>query len=422
MSHNAPTSRPAPAQARPSSRSHRQQARPVLARAVAPALSFLVLASMSSILLLASGCKKSETAEKPTATKAADDPTEVSVSPEILQGLSIGKPALRRITGELRVTARVQTDARRVARVGSPVSGRILKLLVFEGQNVHAGTVLATLHSTDLADAQLALIKAHSSQVLDEAASRRAEQLVAADVIGKAELERRRAELLQANAEAASYRTQLRGLGMGEGQIRQIESTNRLSAEYPIVAPKSGTVLERKITVGQVVQPADEAFTIADLSRVWVGANVPEEEAGSLHRGLPVTVSVPALPDAKLQGSLSYVAPVVDPATRTVEVRMEVPNAGGQFKPDELASMTFTGKAEQKLTVPSAAVFRESNKDYVFVQTSAKTFRMREVTLGTEEDDRRVVLGGLTEDDPIVLDGAFHLNNQRKQNAIKGAE
>lgn len=393
---------------------------PSLHRSMTPSRFRLRVILLCSPLLFASleGCKK-KTAEQ-TAAVEKTDPEEVSVTPGIAENLKLGHPETHAISGQLQVTARVETDARRVARVGSPVSGRILKLLVFEGQKVRVGTLLATLHSTDLTDAQLALVKAHSQQALDEAAARRAELLVAADVIGRAELERRRAELLQVNAEAASYRTQLRGLGMGENQIQQVERSSRLNAEYTIVAPKSGTVLERKITVGQVIQPADEAFAIADLSSVWIEANVPEEEAAVLRKGMEVTVRVPALPNLRLAGKLSYVAPVVDPLTRTVEVRMDVPNTGGRFKPDELASMTFTGKADEKLTVPSASVVREENKDYVFVQTGPKRFRLREVTLGVESEDRRVVQSGVTAEEIIVTDGAFHLNNQRKQNSIKG--
>ena len=177
--------------------------------------------------------------------------------------------------------------------MGSPVAGRILRLLVFEGQTVRAGTTLATLHSTNLSDTQFALVRAVSQEELADAAANRAEQLVAADVIGRAELERRRAELLQASMEASSYRTQLRGLGMGDSQIRQLVTTRRLSAGYSIVTPKSGTVLKREVAEGQVIQPADPAFTIADLSRVWVTANVPEEEAGTLKKGLEVTVRSP---------------------------------------------------------------------------------------------------------------------------------
>jgi cobalt-zinc-cadmium efflux system membrane fusion protein len=389
---------------------------PVRRRSCAESL-LLILAAL---LMLVAGCKAKQ--EAPAAAAQPMNPGEVSITPALEENLKFGNPEMTDVTGTLQVAAHVETDAKRIAHVGSPVKGRILRLLVFEGQHVTAGTVLATLHSTDLSDTQFALVKAASQQNLAATAERRAEQLVQADVMGRAELERRRAELLQASTEAESYHTQLLGLGMTEAQIRRLETTHKLSADYPIVAPKTGTVLKREITIGQVVQPADPAFTIADLSSVWIVANVPEEDAGQLNEGMQVEVRIPALPKQTIKGRLSFVSPIVDPATRTVEVHMDIANPKGLLKPDELASMTFTGQTERKLSVPTTAVVREDNKDYVFVQISPKKFVLREVSLGQEEDDRRVLLSGVRADERIVTDGAFHLNNQRKQNAIKGGE
>lgn len=379
-------------------------------------LVVLALALVVTPVFMLQGCKAKakETAVRP------GDPNEVTVTPALAENLKFGTPEMTDVNGTLQVAARVQTDAWQIAHVGSPVAGRIVKLLVIEGQYIKAGTALAMLHSTDLSDTQFALIKAASQQELAAAGEKRAEQLVEANVIGRAELERRRAELLQASTEAASYRTQLLGLGMTEAQIRQLETTRKLSADYPIVTPRSGTVLKRDVAIGQVVQPADPAFTIADLSSVWVVANVPEQDAGSLQVGMEVQVVVPALPQQKMSGKLSFVSPIVDPATRTVEVRMEVANPQGQLKPDQLASMTFVGRTERKLSVPNTAVVRENNNDYVFVRAAPQKCVLRQVSLGEAANDRRVVLEGVHQDEQIVTDGAFHLNNQRKQNAIKG--
>jgi cobalt-zinc-cadmium efflux system membrane fusion protein len=370
-------------------------------------------------LLAVVGCKKQAQAK---LLPVRINPNEVRITTALAENLKFGSPEVTEVVGSMQVSAHVETDARRIAHVGSPVSGRILKLVAYEGETVKPGSVLAMLHSTDLSDTQFALIKAASQQALAAAGVKRAEQLVQADVIGKAELERREAELLQASTEAASYRTQLHGLGMTESQIRQLETNRKLSADYPIVTPKGGTVLKREITIGQVVQPADPAFTIADLSSVWVVANVPEEEAGTLKSGMQVEVSVPALRSEKITGHLSFVSPIVDPATRTVEVRMELANAGGLLKPDELATMTLTGHTEHKLSVPNASVVREDNQDFIFVQTGPEKYVLRKVTLGEEENDRRVVVSGVGQSDRIVTDGAFHLNNQRKQNAVKGTD
>jgi membrane fusion protein, heavy metal efflux system len=137
---------------------------------------------------------------------------------------------------------------------------------------------------------------------------------------------------------------------------------------------------------------------------------------------MEVVVQVPALPNQKITGHLSYVSPIVDPATRTVQVRMDVANPEGNYRPDQLASMTFTGHTVHKLTVPQTAVVRQENRDYVFIEIAPNKFLLREVVLGEETDDRRVLQSGIREGERIVLDGAFHLNNQRKQNAIKGGE
>jgi cobalt-zinc-cadmium efflux system membrane fusion protein len=385
---------------------------------------FLSLFSLLALLFLPviNGCTKPKASAEKAASVIQNDPTEVAIDQSLAAQLKIGEPQIHDVANSLQVAARIETDASRIARVGSPVAGRIIKLLVLEGQYVHRGAALATLHSTDLSDTQFAFIKAFSQQALAEQATHRAEQLVKADVIGNAELERRRAELLQASTEASAFRTQLLGLGMTDMAIHRLETTRQLNADYPIVASISGTVLERKVTLGQIVQPAEVAFMVADLSNVWLVADVPEESAGRLHKGMHVVVKIPSLPDEKVEGELSYVSPVVDPATRTISVRMDLANPKANFKPAMLASMTFIDRTERRATIPSTAIVRENNKDHVFVQTAPGRFKLREVVLGPESGDDRVLENGLNPDEKIVLDGAFHLNNQRKQNAIKGGE
>ncbi len=377
---------------------------------------------LGGVFSAVSGCGKSKASAEKAEAMAQRDPMEVTIDPTLTAQLKIGEPQIQDVANSLQVAARIETDASRIARVGSPVSGRIIKLIVLEGQYVHRGSVLATLHSTDLSDTQFAFIKAYSQEALAEQATNRAEQLVKADVIGSAELERRRAELLQASAEASAFRTQLRGLGMSDAAIQKLETTRQLNADYPILSSISGTVLERKVTLGQIVQPAEVAFMVADLSNVWLVADVPEESAGKLHKGMHVVVRIPSLPDEKVEGELSYVSPVVDPATRTIPVRIDLANPHGIFKPAMLASMTFIDHSERRTVIPSTAIVRENNKDHVFVELSPGKFKLCEVVLGAEANDDRIMETGIKPGEKIVLDGAFHLNNQRKQNAIKGGE
>jgi cobalt-zinc-cadmium efflux system membrane fusion protein len=381
-----------------------------------PSLALLALCT----LIPMTACKHSEAAKQSEDTQAAADPNKVHVNPELLETIKTGKATRQSVTTKQTVAARIQTDASRMARIGSPVDGRITKVLVFEGQHVHKGQVLATLHSNALSDTQFAFVKACSQEKLSEQSAERARLLVQADVIGKAELQKREAEVLQEETEVASLRAQLRGLGMSENAIQNLEATRKLNSDYPIVATISGTVIDRKIAIGQVIQPADPAFFVADLSNLWFVAEVPEEQAASLAVGKTVVATIPSVPGHSVSGHLSFVSPVVNPETRTVQARMNLPNPQGLFKPEMLASMTFESEPENDLTIPTTAVVREENKDYVFVQHSPGDFVLSPCELGPEIADRRVLLHGLSADQTIVLDGAFHLNNKRKQDQIKG--
>ena len=378
----------------------------------------IIAAILAIPFIGASGCKH---VTQTSISSAAVDPLKVRVTPELAQTIKTGNPQWQQVTVQQKAAARVETDASRVARIGSTVEGRITNVLVFEGQRVHEGQVLAMLHSNALSDTQFAFVKAFSQARLAEQAAGRARQLVQSDVIGKAELQKREAEVLQNATEVAALRAQLHGLGMSESSIQQLETTRKLNAEYPIIASISGTVIERKVTIGQVVQPADPAFLVADLSNLWFVAEVPEEQSGSLAIGKTVIATIPALPGESITGNLSFVSPIVNPETRTVQARMNLPNPKGVFKPDMLASMTFEESPQKGLTLPSTAVVREENKDHVFVRIGENEFRLREVELGVEVADRRVVISGVSANDSIVLDGAFHLNNKRKQDQIKGA-
>jgi membrane fusion protein, heavy metal efflux system len=368
-------------------------------------------------LWAATGCKHDAEASK-TLTAAADA-REVQVAPLLRAQIHVGVPQLMEVTTSQKVAARVETDASRVARIGSPVDGRITRLLVFEGQHVRRGDVLATLHSTALSDTQFSFVKACSQQRLSSQSAERARQLLQADVIGSAELERREAEVLQANAEVSALRAQLQGLGMSDQAIHQLETTRKLTSDYPIIATISGTVLERKVTLGQIVQPAELAFLVADLSTVWLVADVPEDQAAAIHKGKAVLASIPALPGSKIEGKLSYVSPTVNPETRTVQARMDLSNSEGIYKPDMLASMTFESQPERRPTIPNTAIVREDNKDHVFIELTKEKFQLREVELGPETEDARVLEGGVSPEERLALDGAFHLNNKRKQDLLK---
>ena len=367
--------------------------------------------------LLAAGC-----GDKPAEQAAAPrDPLAITPNAELAARLQTGAPGLVEVSETLRVPARIEADETRLARVGSPVTGRITDLEAREGDTVRRGQVLATINSTELSGAQLSFLKATSQRGLAARAAARAQQLLDADVIGAAELQRRQAELAQAEAEVNAARDQLKVLGMSSAALERLAETRSINSVTQIVATIAGTIIDRKVTEGQVVQPADGVFLIADLSKLWVVADVPEQNAGSVRVGEAVSVEVAALPEHKVAGRLTFVAPTVNPETRTVRARMELPNPEGGFKPKMLASMLIKGKPQRRLALPAQAVVREENRDYVFVRTGENAYRLKPVQLGTEHDGRRVVLSGLGETETIVVEGSFHLYNERKRRELSGS-
>ena len=378
-----------------------------------------------ALIIASAGCGRKDvqaSTEKDDAAKKNEvvDPLRINASQSLLDRLTVGMPDRRKVAESFEVAGRVEADATRLARVGSPVRGRITDLLALEGERVHRGQPIASLYSTELSDAQFAFIKAVSQQQLMERSASRGQQLLDADVIGSAELQRRQAETLQASTEVAALRQQLQALGMSDAAVKQLESTRKLNSQYQVLASIDGTVLERSVTVGQIVQPAEISYLIADLSRVWIVADVPEQAAGNLLIGKRVEAEVAAFPGEKIQGKLSFVSSTVSPETRTVRVRMTLANNRGRYKPAMLVSVRWEGPLLDRRTIPVTADVREGEHDNVFVQVAPRVFALHQVTLGPEMNDRRVLLAGVEEGEQVVLDGAFHLNTQRKKIAMGG--
>ncbi len=379
-----------------------------------PMVRTLALVTAALFALLLGACSK----QQPPAAHAPRDPLFLPAAPELVQAVQIGAVTLAEVRETQRVPGRIEVDETRMARVGAPVAGRITDLNVKVGDVVRRGKVLATINSTDLSTAQLSYLKARSQEALAARAAARAQQLLQADVIGSVEVQRREAELTQARAEVNAARGQLRVLGMAESAIEKLAQSGSITSHSHIVASMSGVVIERKVTEGQVVQPADAVALIADLSRVWVVADLPEQSAGEVRPGESVIVEVPALPDGKIEGRLTFVSPTVDPDTRTVRARLDLDNAERRYKPAMLANVMVKGKLEKRPTIPGEAIVREENRDYVFVPVEGG-YRLHPVTLGAEYEGDRVVVSGLKPDAKLVVRGAFHLNNERKRRALE---
>lgn len=387
-------------------------------------MKLLLIACVTAASLLMTGCSKSgaPAASVPHSMQSSADPNSIALDDNLRQRIRIGKAEYHDVAAELSVSARVEVDVTRTSRIGSPVLGRIMEVYVEEGQDVRQGQRLALLYSTGLNEAQLDLLKALSQRMVAERAVARAKTLLQADVIGAAELQRREAELAQATAELEAAREELALLGMPPEAIRELEKTRTLKSVALVTSNRDGTVLGRRAAVGQVVQPADTIFEITDLSHVWVVADVPEKEIGHVSVNLPATVEFDALPGRRISSRVTFVSPLVNPETRTVLVRVELPNPDKRFKPAMLATMTLHGHPQQRLCLPQESFVREGKGEFIFLRADGDRFVLTPVVTEPAGRSGRAVLEPDIAGKDVVVSGAFHLNNERRRRNIRGSD
>lgn len=343
----------------------------------------------------------------------------LEASPALLKLLSIAEVKPGEVGESLNLSARVELDQARVARIGASVTGRITEINAMLGQSVKKGERLALLNSTELGKAQSDYLKSASQVNLRRITVKRAERLMESGVIAEAELQERQSVLTEADVDLRSASDQLRVMGMSEADLKRLDKQRSIHSFSPVTASIDGVVIERNVAIGQVVQPADSLYTVADLSQLWLVAEIPEQQAHWARQGDKAFAEVPALPGQEVSGKLIYVADMVDSDTRTVTVRMALANPQRLFKPQMLATLKLSRPGSQTLVVPSQAVIRENEKDYVFVEAGPARFELRPVRLGREEAQRRPLLEGLKAGEKIVIAGAFHLNNERLRSTLE---
>lgn len=374
-----------------------------------------LLSLLLGVVLLAA-CQRDEG----TRHAVQADPSLVVASEDLAARLTVASVSSEAVADTLRVAGRIDFDEQRVARIGATVTGRVTQIHAMPGQEVHKGDMLAHLNSSELSSAQLSYLKARAELELNARAAARARSLHEADVIGTAELQRRESEHQISLAESRAAADQLQLLGLSAAAISRLDKQGKVESVTPVQATLGGVVVERKLAIGQVVQPADALFVVADLSRLWAVAQVPEQQIQQVSVGQTVSIEVPALGDEKRVGKLIHVGQTVNPETRTVVVRTELDNRDGRLKPAMLAAMLIEGAPVKRLVVPASAVVRESEEDHVFVLVEGGAYRLVKVSLGPEHAGKRVVKSGLNGNEQVVVEGAFHLNNERNRKEMEG--
>lgn len=352
--------------------------------------------------------------------KSVQDPNVVVVNEDLHKMIVDGKVQIAPFVEELRASGRIDFNELFLSRIGANVTGRVSDILAVPGQIVKQGDVLAKITSTELTQSQLSYLKAKSASQLADQAANRAKILYKEDVIALAELQKREAESSSARADYRAANDQLRVQGMNQASIDRLAKSGVIESINNVIATIPGEIVERKINKGQVVQPADALFTVADLSSLWAISEVPESNSYLIRKGQKASLIIPALRNQEIEGTVAHVDSIVNPQTRTVVVRMEIPNAEGQIKPGMLATMLIESQPIDKLVVPLGAIVREDNHDHVFIRLGDDLYRMVPVKLGPEGKGLRPVISGLKEGQEIVTEGAYHLNTERKRQLSGG--
>lgn len=331
-------------------------------------------------------------------------PGTVKLSPERQQliGVRTATVERERLTRTLRTTGTLTADETKIAHVHVKVKGWIEKVYVdFVGQLVKKGQPIFTVYSPDLvATEQEYLIALRGENELGKAPYR--------------EISEGAQSLLSAT------RDRLRLWDINDAQIEQLEKTKKVERTLTFYSPVTGFVTDRKAFPNTSVNPDTELYTVADLSSVWVNADVYEYEALYVHLGQRATMRLSYSQGKSYTGQVTYVYPTVDPQTRTVKVRLEFPNPNFDLKPQMFADVELNLDYGTKVLVPAEAVLDSGSRQTVFVAKGDGYFEPRDIKVGPRVDGKLVVLSGLKPGETIVTSGNFLVDSESRLNAATG--
>lgn len=318
---------------------------------------------------------------------AARAPVELPAQQAETLGIRFEPVEMRSIENPVRAVATVVADESRITHVHARVSGWLEDLYInTTGQTVRAGQPLAAVFSQEL----------YSSQQ---------EYLSALRRVGPA------------SAVLDAARTRLEVLGMGRAEIERLEKTGEARRLVTIAAPRSGIVLNRGVSAGTAVDPSTELVTIADLSTVWVIAEVAEADAAQLRTGATAMLSFPMAGREPFSAKVAFIYPTLTERTRSVRVRLPVPNKDGTLRPGMYGGAEFPAIARDALTVARDAVVDTGQSQHVFVHTTGNVIEPRTVTVGARLADRIEILQGLTPGDHVVTTGVFLIDSESRLRA-----
>lgn len=401
--------------------------RKLSSRAIIFAIALAILAIAGC--LTAARISRTAPASLPVAdTSSAGDGNSLTLDEGQMQNIKLAPATTHAFRTEKFATGRIAFNEEAVTPVFSPYTGRVIRLFAKAGDFAKQGSPLFEIDTPDLVQAETDLITATvgiaKSNAMLELARRtedRQHRLYLNKAVALKDWEQAESDLKSAerdvhSAEAAraAARSRLRVFSKTDEEIAKIETERKLDRLTEVLSPIAGTITARKVGPGQFVKSdsPDPLFTVADLSTVWLLADVYESDVPLIKLGQPAQVRIAAYPNDLFTARISYIGPTVDPTTHRVAVRGVIENRERRLKPDMFASFRIVTRSEiLSLAVPLGAIIREGGKASVWVAQGRNQFAKREVTLGIDQDGYAQVISGLQADENVATEGGLFLAN-----------
>lgn len=338
-----------------------------------------------------------------TLTACQHNPAADSTRDDITQHISIDTIQYSTYSTTYITVGTVRAESGKMAEVGLPMDGRIGSCFVQLGQQVHKGTPLFSVHSPEFADQCKAYFQAKSNYSLLEKAYAREQKLREGGIISEREMEEKMNELELAHRELIQWENTMKALGL------DVESLEK-SGEMNISAPISGEVVRMELTPGQYVrQDGPSLITLADLSHVWVSAQLKEYYLDRIHMNDSVEVHLNNSTHYHITGRIIYIGQLLSPETRSVEVLVACPNPHRELKPGMFAHVHFTAPDVEGIQIPSTAVLQDEESSFVYVRESDGEFMRRRVAIESGDSGMVRVLSGLDEGECFVSQGGIYI-------------
>jgi membrane fusion protein, copper/silver efflux system len=344
-----------------------------------------------------------ESEAKPEASEEQETPT-IEITPEKQQliGVKIAEVAVRPMQKVIRTVGRIEYDERKIATVNTKIEGWIEKLYVdYTGRYVKKGEPLAEIFSPELIATQQEFINAFQWTKQNK----ENESGLSDKNINK--MIRRDAETL-----VEASRQRLRLWDISEEQIKKIEDTGKPIRTITLFSPVSGYVTQKMAVQGMKVMPGEKLFDIADLSTLWILADIYENELSLVKTGQSARITLSYIPDKEFFSHINYIYPSLSGTTRTAKVRLEIANSGGQLKPQMFTNVEIKINLGKKLAVPDDAVIDTGTRQVVYVDKGEGYFEPREVMLGISVEGFREVIKGLKSGEKIAASATFLIDSE----------